>query len=49
MARADGNLDWLMERPALKGFHGLAEFERSVYNSFQTAWFSRITKCGGSH
>ena len=29
MARADGNLDWLTERPAPKGFYGLPEFERS--------------------
>jgi dihydrofolate reductase len=30
LARPDGNLDWLTERPAPKGFYGLPEFERSV-------------------
>ena len=30
VARPDGNLDWLTERPAPKGFYGLPEFERSV-------------------
>jgi len=30
VARLDGNLDWLTERPAPKGFYGLPEFERSV-------------------
>jgi len=30
VARADGNLDWLTERPAPKGFYGLPEFERST-------------------
>ena len=30
VARPDGNLDWLTERPAPKGFYGLAEFERST-------------------
>ena len=30
VARRDGNLDWLTERPAPKGFYGLPEFERSV-------------------
>ncbi len=30
VARKDGNLDWLTERPAPKGFYGLPEFERSV-------------------
>ena len=29
VARPDGNLDWLTERPAPKGFYGLPEFERS--------------------
>lgn len=29
-ARADGNLDWLTERPVPKGFYGLSEFERST-------------------
>jgi dihydrofolate reductase len=29
VARLDGNLDWLTERPAPKGFDGLPEFERS--------------------
>jgi len=28
VARPDGNLDWLTERPAPKGFYGLPEFER---------------------
>jgi dihydrofolate reductase len=30
VARRDGNLDWLTERPAPKGFYGLPEFERST-------------------
>ncbi len=30
MARPDGNLDWLTERPAPKGFYGLPEFQRST-------------------
>ena len=30
VARPDGNLDWLTERPAPKGFYGLPEFERSI-------------------
>lgn len=30
VARSDGNLDWLVERPAPKGFYGLPEFERST-------------------
>ncbi len=30
VARPDGNLDWLTERPAPKGFYGLPEFERST-------------------
>ena len=30
IARPDGNLDWLTERPAPKGFYGLPEFERST-------------------
>lgn len=30
VARPDGNLDWLTERPAPKGFYGLVEFERST-------------------
>jgi dihydrofolate reductase len=30
VARADGNLDWLTDRPAPKGFYGLPEFERST-------------------
>jgi dihydrofolate reductase len=30
VARRDGNLDWLTERPSPKGFYGLPEFERSV-------------------
>ncbi len=30
IARTDGNLDWLTERPAPKGFYGLPEFERSI-------------------
>jgi dihydrofolate reductase len=30
VARLDGNLDWLTERPAPKGFYGLPEFERST-------------------
>ena len=30
VARPDGDLDWLTERPALKGFYGLPEFERSI-------------------
>lgn len=30
LARPDGNLDWLTERPAPKGFYGLPEFERSI-------------------
>ncbi len=30
LARPDGNLDWLTERPAPKGFYGLPEFERST-------------------
>jgi dihydrofolate reductase len=29
VARPDGNLDWLTERPAPKGFYGLPKFERS--------------------
>jgi hypothetical protein len=28
VARPDGNLDWLTERPAPKGFYGLPDFER---------------------
>jgi dihydrofolate reductase len=28
VARPDGNLDWLTDRPAPKGFYGLPEFER---------------------
>jgi dihydrofolate reductase len=30
VARPDGNLAWLTERPAPKGFYGLPEFERSI-------------------
>jgi dihydrofolate reductase len=30
VARPDGNLDWLTDRPAPKGFYGLLEFERST-------------------
>jgi dihydrofolate reductase len=30
VARPDGNLDWLTERRAPKGFYGLPEFERST-------------------
>jgi dihydrofolate reductase len=30
VARPDGNLDWLTERSAPKGFYGLPEFERSI-------------------
>ena len=30
VARADGNLDWLTDRPAPEGFYGLPEFERST-------------------
>jgi len=30
VARTDGNLDWLTDRPAPKGFYGLPEFERST-------------------
>jgi dihydrofolate reductase len=30
IARPDGTLDWLIERPAPKGFYGLPEFERSI-------------------
>ncbi len=30
VARRDGDLDWLTERPAPKGFYGLPEFERST-------------------
>jgi dihydrofolate reductase len=30
VARPDGDLDWLTERPAPQGFYGLPEFERST-------------------
>jgi len=30
VARPDGNLDWLTERSAPKGFYGLPEFERTI-------------------
>ena len=30
VARLDGNLDWLTERPAVNGFYGLPAFERSI-------------------
>ena len=30
VARPDGNLDWLTERPTPKGFYGLPKFERST-------------------
>lgn len=30
VARRDGSLDWLTERPAPKGFYALPEFERSI-------------------
>ena len=30
IARRDGELDWLTDRPAPKGFYGLPEFERSI-------------------
>jgi dihydrofolate reductase len=30
IARPDGNLDWLTNRPAPKGFYGLPEFTRTV-------------------
>jgi dihydrofolate reductase len=30
VARPDGNLEWLTERPVPKGFYGLPEFERST-------------------
>lgn len=30
VARLDGNLDWLTDRPAPKHFYGLPEFERST-------------------
>ena len=30
VARSDGNLDWLTERPVPKGFYGLPKFERST-------------------
>jgi dihydrofolate reductase len=30
IARRDGSLDWLTNRPAPKGFYGLPKFERSI-------------------
>ena len=30
IARFDGDLDWLTNRPAPKGFYGMPEFSRSV-------------------
>jgi dihydrofolate reductase len=30
IARPDGNIDWLTDRPAPKGFYGLPKFERSI-------------------
>ncbi len=30
VARLDGNLDWLTERPPVRGFYGLPEFEGST-------------------
>jgi dihydrofolate reductase len=30
IARTDGSLNWLTERPAPKGFYGLPQFERSI-------------------
>lgn len=30
VARPDGSLDWLTDRPAPPGFYGLPEFERSI-------------------
>ena len=30
IARADGDLDWLTNRPAPKGFYGMGEFMRSI-------------------
>jgi dihydrofolate reductase len=30
VARTDGNLDWLTNRPAPKGFYGLPKFSRSI-------------------
>jgi dihydrofolate reductase len=30
VARPDGGLEWLTERPAPKGYYGLPEFERSI-------------------
>lgn len=30
IARPDGNLDWLIQRPAPKGFYGLPDLERSI-------------------
>src|ERR1700747_2950631 len=30
VARRDGDLDWLTDRPAPKGFYGVPEFERST-------------------
>ena len=30
IARPDGDLDWLTDRPAPKGFYGLPKFERTV-------------------
>lgn len=30
VARSDGNLDWLTQRPKPKGFYGLPEFGRSI-------------------
>lgn len=30
VARPDGDLDWLTERPVPKGFYGMPEFERSI-------------------
>jgi dihydrofolate reductase len=30
IARTDGNLDWLTNRPAPKGFYGLPKFSRSI-------------------
>jgi len=30
IARPDGDIDWLTNRPAPKGFYGMPEFERSI-------------------
>jgi dihydrofolate reductase len=48
IARPDGNLDWLTERPEPEGFYGLPEFERSTdVKILGRKTFDWVMKMGG--